>query len=157
MSLLHLEDGVDDAVTTITRSFANCSPTDIDQLLINGPSWRERITGLVAASSQDIARHYASLITGFQKTGGISIVPISAAISVAVRDCNCDYKREMTDMLDRHAWDGEIGFALDWLHYTIGDAAAPDRQLGPNYGQSFHETAPVLRNSKRFIAMGCTH
>ena len=137
LSLIHLEDGLEESVSTITRSCANCPAGIIDELIIDGSSWRELVTGLVMASVQGVKNHYTSLLTGLENSGGISIIPISALISIAVRDFDCQYDRSMTDSLDRHAWDGEIGFALDWLHHTIGITARPDCGIGPNYGQSF--------------------
>ena len=43
----------------------------------------------------------------------------------------------MIDSLDRDAWEGEIGFALDWLHHTTGLGSMPACKLGPNDGQDF--------------------
>jgi hypothetical protein len=139
LSLIHLEDGVDEAVARISSCCGTSSSQLIDQLLRDGDSWRERLTGLVMASTRGIKQHYDSLICGFQQTGCISIVPMSALISVAVRDRECKYDPSMTNSLDRDAWDGEIGFALDWLHHTIGRGDAPDRRTGPNYGQDFNK------------------
>jgi hypothetical protein len=135
--LIHLESDVDEAVSRISLATATCPSELVDQLLRDGPSWRERLLGLVMASLQGISEHYDTALDAFHRTGGMSIVPISAALSVAIRDYGCNYTPEMTGSLDRNAWDGEIGFALDCLHHAIGIAAAPDRMLGPNYGQDF--------------------
>ena len=43
----------------------------------------------------------------------------------------------MIDSLDRDAWDGEIGYALDWLHHTTGLGPMPACKLSPNDGQDF--------------------
>jgi hypothetical protein len=137
LALVHLDNGVDEAVAKISGVASGSSSQLIDDLLIGGDSWRERMTGLVMASLRGIEEHYDSLIKGFLRTGGISLVPMAAAISVAVRDRNCLYDPLAIDSLDRSSWDGETGFAVGWLHHTIGIGAAPDRNRGPNHGQDF--------------------
>jgi hypothetical protein len=111
LALIHLEYDVDEAVARISQAGQHCQCHEIDQLLRDGSSWRQRLTGLVMASIHGIEEHYDSLLGGFQKTGGISIVPMSAAISVAVRDRDCKYDLGMSD--------------------------SPECTRGPNYGQDF--------------------
>ena len=139
LALIHLENHVGDAVQKISRACANCPRDLIDQLLLDSPSWRGRNLGLAMATIRGLDQHYNSLIAALIKSGGMSIVPLAAGISVAVRDCGCTYSPNMTEALNRTAWDGEIGFALDWLHFTIGLAGAvkPEFADGPNYGQAF--------------------
>lgn len=136
-SLIHLADGAQDAITRISACADKISNQLIHELLRDGDSWRERLLGLVIATMRGIDQFYDSLIVSLQKTGGISIVPICAALAVAVRDHSCEYNVAMTATLDRDQWDGEIGYAVDWFHHTIGIGDAPNESLGPNYGQDF--------------------
>ena len=137
LSLIHLNDDLGDVVATLTRLADTWPRERVGELLRDGDSWRERLPALVMASRQGLARHYDSLLHALHNSGGISLVPLAAAIAVAVRDFGCPYDPNLTRSLDRNAWDGEIGFALDWLHYTIGMGDVPERALGPNYGQEF--------------------
>ncbi|EMB13464.1 hypothetical protein [Rhodopirellula europaea] len=137
LQLVHLDAGIDEAVARIQRAAESLTTESISELLRDGDSWRERMVGLVLASHNGIQKHSQDLIAALQNTGGISIVPIYAATSIAVRDFACPYDRKISDSLDRDAWDGEIGFAIDWLHYTIGIGDTPGKAMGPNYGQDF--------------------
>jgi len=137
LSFIHLQDAVDESLSKISMYSAKVSDSLIDQLLRDGDSWRERLLGLVLGAMRGLDQFYESLVISLHKTGGISIVPISAALAVAVRDCGCRYDLTKTASLDRDRWDGEVGFAIDWLHYSINMGDAPLQSVGPNYGQNF--------------------
>ena len=136
-SFIHLDDGVEAAIAKVADCENKVSNSLIDNLLKDGESWRERLLGLVLGATRGIDQFYDSLIAGLHKSGGISIVPSCACLAVAVRDRGCVYCREMTASLDRDRWDGEIGFAMDWFHYSIGIGDAPRESIGPNYGQDY--------------------
>jgi len=136
-AFIHLRDAVDESLAKISACARRVSDSLIAQLLQEGDSWRERLLGLVLGAMRGIDRFYNSLIVSLHKTGGITIVPISAALAVAVRDCGCQYDRILTASLDRDRWDGEIGFALDWFHHSIGISDSPQESVGPNYGQDY--------------------
>ena len=136
-SFIHLHDAVQESLARISACEDRVSDSLIEHLLQDGDSWRERLLGLVLGTTRGIHQFYDSLIIGLHKTGGISIVPICAALAVAVRDCGCEYDRTMTASLDRDRWDGEIGFAMDWFHYSISIGDAPQESVGPNYGQDY--------------------
>lgn len=136
-SLIHLREAVDESLAKISVCARRVSDSLIDQLLQNGDSWRERLLGLVFGAMRGIDQFYDSLLVSLHRTGTISIVPNFAALAVAVRDCGCRYDRQMTALLDRDRWDGEIGFALDWFHYSIGIGDIPRESRGPNYGQDY--------------------
>ncbi len=137
LPLIHLVDGVEEAVATIAASEHRASRALIEELLCDGDSWRERLLGLVAASLRGVGQFYDQLIVCMYRTRGLSIVPTCAALSVAVRDHGCNYETSMTATLDRELFDGEIGFALDWLHHAIGIREMPRIMQGPNSGQVF--------------------
>lgn len=137
LSLIHLESGIEEATGKISACAGSVSIRLINQLLRDGDSWRERLFGLVLASMRGANQFFDSLICSLHKSGGLSIVPICAALAVAVRDSGCKYEPSMTEALDRESFDGEMGFALDWFHYTIGIGPIPKESCGPNYGQSF--------------------
>lgn len=136
-AFIHLREAVDKSLAKISACARRVSDSLIAKLLQDGDSWRERLLGLVLGAMRGIDQFYDSLIVSLHKTGGITIVPISAALAVAVRDCGCRYDRQMTASLDRDRWDGEIGFALDWFHYSIGIGDIPSESRGPNYGQDY--------------------
>jgi len=137
LTLIHLEDRVEEAIARISVCADKTSNDLIHELLRNGDSWRERLLGLAIATMRGIDQFYDSLIASLHKTGGISIVPICAALAVAVRDRGCRYNAKMTATLDRNQWDGEIGYALDWFHHAIGISDSPNELIGPNHGQNF--------------------
>ena len=137
LALIHLEHGVPEAMARISGCADRISDHLIHKLLRDGDSWRERLLGLAVAMIRGIDQFYDSLVASLHRTGGISIVPICAALAVAVRDRGCKYDTAMTATLDRERWDGEVGFAVDWFHYTIGIGNVPDELTGPNYGQDF--------------------
>ena len=136
-SLIHLADGVEEAITRISACADKTSNRLIHELLRDGDSWRERLLGLVMATMRGVDEFYDSLIVSLHRTDGISIVPICAALAVAVRDRGCEYNVAMTATLDRDQWDGEVGYAVDWFRHTIGMCDAPKESMGPNYGQDF--------------------
>jgi hypothetical protein len=148
-TLIHLEPGADQAVAAISRCSESCSYQLVHQLLVEGPSWRERLIGLVVASLHGLDDYSESLLHGFKRSGGIGIVPLSAALAVAIQDGGCAYTHEMTDDLDRGKWDGEVGFALDWLHHTGGMGEPPSETCGPNYGQDFPRQFDFYRKLNR--------
>ena len=152
-SFIHLHDAVDESLTRISTCAASVSDSMIDQLLQDGESWRERLLGLVLGAMRGIDQFFDSLLIGLHKTGGISIVPLSAALAVAVRDCGCEYDRTMTASLDRDRWDGEIEFALDWFHYSIGIGDAPQQSVGPNYGQDYSKHLDFYTRLNQAITM----
>ena len=137
-AFIHPREAVDESLATISACAHRVSDSSIHQLLQDGESWRERLLGLVLGAMRGIDPFYDSLIISLHKTEGISLVPISAALAVAVRDCGCKYDRKMTASLDRDRWDGEIGFALDWFHHSIGIGDIPRESHGPNYGQDYN-------------------
>lgn len=111
----------------------------VGELLRDGPSWRERLTALTLASMRGFRGHFDSAIQGFHNSGGMSIVPLAAAISVAIRDGDCRYTPKMTHSIDRSHRSGEFGFAIDWLHFTIGNGKRPGETKGPDFGQDFED------------------
>jgi hypothetical protein len=136
-SLIHLEEGVEETITRISACSDKTSNQLIHKLLRDGDSWRERLLGLALGTIRGIDQFYDSLMVSLHRSGGISIVPICAALAVAVRDRGCEYDARMTETLNRDLWDGEIGYALDWFHHAIGIGDAPEELIGPNYGQEF--------------------
>lgn len=137
LTLVHLEQGVEQMITRISNCADRISDELIHELLRGVDSWREQLPGLVVATMRGVDQFYDSLIGHLHKSGQVSLVPMSAALAVAVRDRGCKYNTDMTATLDRTSWNGEVGFALDWFHYTIGISNLPDQRTGPNYGQDF--------------------
>lgn len=138
LALVHLEEGVADAIPRISACRDRVSDALIDELLCAELSWRERLLGVSLASMRGADQFFDSLVTSLYRPRGIAIVPTAAALAVAVLDLNCTYNPASTASLDRDAWDGELGFALDWLHFRIGVGNAPATALGPNFGQDFN-------------------
>lgn len=136
-SLIHLDDGVEDAVSLISKCAPHCSQSFIAELIHAGDSWRERLPGLVLARITGLQSYGENLVRGLMEPRGTSIVPTAALLTVAVRDFGYSCEPSMLDSLDRAAWYGEIGFAIDWLHYETGIGQKPLDFSGPNFGQSF--------------------
>jgi hypothetical protein len=136
MSFIHLEYNVSESLASIY----DCEPSisnDLIRKLVLGESWRERLLGLVLASKRGYPHFYNDMLASLHDVRGISTVPMSAVLSIAVKEMGCKYTADMTSTLDPTAMDGEIGFALDHLHHAIGLGPKPLQLRGPNYGQPF--------------------
>jgi hypothetical protein len=135
--LVHLEDDVDGELARIKACEPLVSNSLIRSLLVQGESWRERLLALVLACLRGVDVFGESLVHCLENSGGISIVPTCAVLTVAVRDFGWNYKPEMIANLNRSNWDGEFGFGLDHFHHEIGLTKRPETEYGPNFGQSF--------------------
>jgi len=138
LALIHLEGGAQEAAGVILACEGEVADAVVSGLLV-GASWRERLIGLVLACGRGLVPFCDDLLSAMRDLRGISIVPTTAALSVGIADLGYEYSPDQTSTLDRDAFDGEVGFALDHLHHVIGKGEPPAESSGPNYGQVFKD------------------
>ncbi len=117
----------------------NINPQTISKFLIEGPSWRERLLAISFAFATDPKPFHSNFIKALHKTGGLSIIPLCAAITTMVNCYNCSLEYIDYKSLDRNYFDGEMGFALDKMLYHIRLSDKVVEGKGPNSGQSFED------------------
>lgn len=105
--------------------------------LIVGPSWRERLLGVYFAMATTPELHIGRLIESLHDLRGMSIVPTIAALAVMARNDCFEMTKSFGDQFDRFAFDGEVGWAVDWALHHVGLREHPGAECGPNYGQRF--------------------
>ncbi|MDF1660707.1 MAG: hypothetical protein P1V97_02990 [Planctomycetota bacterium] len=143
LSFIHLHD-----VTESLNLILDCVPRVSDILIremLLGSSWRERLYGLVLAGLRDYPPFFSEMHMSLRDVRGLSTVPTAAALSVAITDFDCPYDPAMTMTIGREILDGELGFALDQLHFSIGIGPKPELSKGPNDGQSFDQHRSFYR------------
>lgn len=111
-----------------------------DELLSNmivGTSWRERLLGLCMAMAKNPITFVEAMVKSLHDVRGISIVPACAALAVLGRRGLFDITAPFAKTIDRSAFDGEVGWAIDKAMYFAGIQPETANGRGPNYGQVF--------------------
>jgi hypothetical protein len=104
--------------------------------LLIGPSWRERLVGLAIAMVKTPSPFVEPMQRSLVDVRGIAIVPTCAVLAVLGKRNLFDQGANWEANLNRAAFDGEVGWAIDKARgIPAGLTAADDR--GPNYGQDF--------------------
>jgi hypothetical protein len=120
-------------------AFATSVPDELVSALITGASWRERLLGLCMAMAKQPATFTEPMIQSLRSPRGISIVPTCAALALLAQLKIYAMQASFSEMFERQAFDGEIGWAVDKaLHFAgLRTENVPGR--GPNYGQNFED------------------
>ncbi len=114
--------------------------------LITGESWRERLLGLYLGMARQTKSFAPAMLQSLKNCRGIAIVPTCAALAMLARQGDFAMTDSFAEMLDRSAFDGEMGWAIDKAMYFAGLRADDLPGRGPNYGQIF-ENHLALYNS----------
>src|ERR1051326_429167 len=120
----------------------SCSD-DLVAAMITGPYWRERLLGLCMAMAKQPARFIEPILQSLGDPRVISIVPACAALAVLARQNTFAMPHSFSEMFDRQAFDGEIGWATEKAMRFAGLRADDIPRRGPNYGQVFDDHIQV--------------
>ncbi len=148
LALIHPQPNDPELWTDIDRLVSSHADTTVEELrgmIREGRSWRERLVGLVTTVRRGGCGDLADLLHCLRDPHGISIVAACAAY-VAVREKTgpCAASPFPKD-LDRKAFDGELGWALDKACHHLGVGTPDPGGRGPNYGQVFEDHLETYR------------
>lgn len=119
------------------RQFTTTVPSEVVSSLIGGASWRERLLGLWLAMAQGPESFVDPMLKSLRDVRGYSITPTCAALAVLARRGRFDLSRLLSDEIDRSAFDGDLGWAINQAErYARGEAVSEDERCR-NSGQSF--------------------
>ncbi len=137
LSLIHLSFQDNEVIELINISKLLNNKL-IQSLIVENFSWRERLLGLFFACSKDVKIFYNPLIQSLQNVKGITIIPTFAVLAICINRGSL-YNFSMVKDCNRNSFDGEVGFAMDKMHYYTGLSATNLVRKGPNYGQDFEQ------------------
>lgn len=118
-------------------------PDELVAAMITGASWRERLLGLCLAMAKRPATFVEAMLQSLRDPRGIAIVPTCAVLAVLARRGIFTMAQSFSEMFDRAALDGEIGWATDKAMYFAGLRTYDVPGCGPNYGQIFDDHVEV--------------
>ena len=118
-------------------------PDEMVSSLIVASSWRERLLGLCMALAKDPVAFTDAMVRSLQDVRGISVVPTCAALAVMARRGLFDMTALLTTTIDRSAFDGEVGWAIDKAMHFAGIRPKDSSGKGPNYRQAFEAHTEV--------------
>jgi hypothetical protein len=120
-------------------------PDEVVGTLITGASWRERLLGLGLAMAKRPMVFIEPMLHSLRDPRGIAIVPACAALAVLARRDVFAMPQSFSEMFDRAAFDGEVGWATDKAMHFAGLRTEDVSGRGPNYGQVFDDHVEVYR------------
>jgi len=118
-------------------ALASSVPDDLIVAMITATGWRERLLGLCLAMAKRPSTFTDAMLQTLRDPRGIAIVPVCAALAVLARCGAFTVPQSFSEMFDRGAFDGEIGWATDKAMCVAGLRADDVPGRGPNYGQDF--------------------
>jgi len=124
-------------------ALASSVPDELVAAMITGVSWRERLLGLCIAMAKQPATFIGAMLQSLRDPRVIAIVPTCAALAVLARRGIFTMPQTFSEMLDRAAFDGEIGWAADKAMRVAGLRTEDVLGRGPNYGQIFEDHVEV--------------
>ena len=124
-------------------ALASSAPDELVAAMITGASWRERLLGLCLAMAKRPATFIEAMLRSLHDPRGIAIVPTCAALAVLARRGIFTMAQSFSEMFDRAAFDGEMGWATDKAMHIVGLRANDVPGRGPNYGQIFDDHVAV--------------
>ena len=122
---------------------ASSVPDELVAAMITGASWRERLLGLCLAMAKRPGKFIEAMLQSLRDPRGIAIVPACAALAVLARRGIFTMEHSFSEMYDRTAFDGEVGWASDKAMYIAGLRAGDVPGRGLNYGQNFDDHVEV--------------
>jgi hypothetical protein len=81
-----------------------------------------------------------AMVKSLHDVRGISVVPTCAALAVLARRGLLDLTATFTSRIDRSAFDGEVGWAIDKAMHLAGIRAEDANGRGPTFS-NFRQTA----------------
>jgi hypothetical protein len=118
-------------------------PDELVAAMITAAGWRERLLGLCLAMAKRPASFIDSMVQSLRDPRGIAIVPVCAALTVLARRGTFTMPQSFSEMFDRSAFDGEVGWATDKATHLAGLRTDDVPGRGPNYGQIFEDHVEV--------------
>ncbi|GEM_PF-6441198 len=83
---------------------------------------RERLLAITFAFVTDPKPLQSNFIEAIHKSGGLSIIPLYAAITTMANCYNFNFQYDDLKGLSREYFDGEMGFAIDKMLYHMGSS-----------------------------------
>ena len=118
-------------------------PDELVAAMITSRDWRPRLLGLCLAMAKRPATFTEAMLQSLRDPRGIAIVPACAALTVLARHGTFTMPQSFSEMFDRSAFDGEVGWATDKAMYFAGLRTDDVPENGPNYGQIFADHVEV--------------
>jgi hypothetical protein len=118
-------------------------PDELVAAMITGASWRERLPGLCLAMAKRPGTFIEAMLQSLREPRGIAIVPACAALGVLARYGIFTMAQSFSDMFDRAAFNGEVGWATDKAMHFAGLLAVDVAGRSPNHGQIFEDHVEV--------------
>lgn len=118
-------------------------PDELVSAMIASSGWRERLVGICLAATKPSPTFAVALSQSLQDPRGVAIVPACASLAVLGRRGIFHMTNSFCGMVDRAAFDGEVGWAADKAMHFVGLRANAVSGLGPNYGQIFEDHVEV--------------
>jgi len=132
----------DDAYRQEIAPVVALAPAVSDQLvatMIAGADWRGRILGLCIGMAKRPATFIEPVLRSLRDPRGIAIVPACAVLAVLARRSSFVMPQSFSETIDRTAFDGEVGWAMDKAMHFAGSRTEDVPGRGPNYGQIFED------------------
>ena len=134
------------AIAMIVVLQSKLSDRTISELISNGPSWRERLVGLVLATNRGSPSYIDATIDSFCKQPtGLAFVPAFAALVVMTGGKPSRALLERLGKLDRTLFDGDLGWGLDKFLFHVGCSPCDPGGMSPNDGKSFEDNLEVFK------------
>jgi len=141
---------VNDAISTILALVGQVESRTISDLIIAASgSWRETIVGLVLAAGAGPRAYVPAMLTSLAKPRGLAIVPTFAVVTVSVRSSQPEGVAKDLACLDRSAFSGELGWAIDKFLFHTGIASTDVARFSPNDGAVFEHHLQVYEDIGR--------
>ena len=121
----------------------------VSDMLRAGLSWRERVVALAVAVGKRKPGFIQDMIGSLSDPRGLAIVPACAAVVVATNSNAPDGIEESCSELDRNAFDGQMGWALEKMYHYLGLSEHDPPGNDPNDGQNFEAQLAMFRQMRK--------
>jgi len=125
-------------------AIASSVPEMLVAAMIKGAGWRERLLGLALAMAKKPEMFIEPMLQSLRDPRTVAIVPACAALAVYAQGGIFTMPESFSEMFDRSAFDGEVGWATDKAMRCAGLRADDVPGRGPNYGQVFEDHVEVF-------------
>jgi hypothetical protein len=121
------------------RALAPVVPAATTRELLNGTSWRERLVGLAIGVIQGPGQFTGDIVDSLRSPRGLAIVPSAAALVLAARESGAADLPTEVATLNRSAFEGTVGWALDMARFLLGASDYNPGGTSPYYGIRIEE------------------